>query len=421
MKMKLNFTILGIFTFNLCFAQTIIGEKEFLGKLILGDTEGTVKYAIDDEGFYSPGSPIVDDKGVLWFTPFNRDKMINFSDGNFKVIDYPDYYPKPTGQTTGAIISQSGLFGYYTGFPDDIWSWPIKNGITRYSFTNYSLPGGIIYEVSGNKGSEKIRTYISLEFDPYKFSMTENIHRYYTIRDPDETRVWLPTQLGGFSIGEDDLLYRNGILWSAVNEPVYGKHSYSYIGHVASGHAIWVGGGRLNSPGEFIITNPDGSIEMLIDLPWRKAVESEWYQYNYGLGPWGEIYFLLPPAFIPVSKGKSGDGIQYDIYGPDASKPAELVVVRNHLKYFGRLNDGRVHLRRDPNTTSEILGTYPNKTGFRILETGTKSEAIAGQTNVWYRVRLLDGTEGWFFGAFVHNLYDGPNGNPPPWPNVPDW
>jgi uncharacterized protein YgiM (DUF1202 family) len=80
-----------------------------------------------------------------------------------------------------------------------------------------------------------------------------------------------------------------------------------------------------------------------------------------------------------------------------------------------------VRLRKEPTTTGEIIGTYPNKTGFRILETGTKSEAIGGQKNVWYKVRLLDGTEGWFFGAFVHNLYDGPNGNPPPWPNVPDW
>ena len=53
-------------------------------------------------------------------------------------------------------------------------------------------------------------------------------------------------------------------------------------------------------------------------------------------------------------------------------------------------------------------------------ETGTKEETIGGQTSVWYKVRLLDGKEGWFFGAFVDNLYDGP-GTPPPWPNVPDW
>ncbi len=110
-----------------------------------------------------------------------------------------------------------------------------------------------------------------------------------------------------------------------------------------------------------------------------------------------------------------------DYMDPKPGGIAELVVVRNHLKYFGRLNDGGVRLRKEPNTTSDILGTYPAKTGFRILEKGAKEETIGGQTNVWYKVRLLDGKEGWFFGAFVHNLYDGPNGQPPPWPNVPDW
>lgn len=105
----------------------------------------------------------------------------------------------------------------------------------------------------------------------------------------------------------------------------------------------------------------------------------------------------------------------------DASIPAELVVVRNHLKYFGRLNDGGVRLRKEATTSSAIVGTYPNKTGFRILEKTEKEETIGGQTAPWFKVRLLDGTEGWFFGAFVHNLYDGPNGNPPPWPNVADW
>jgi hypothetical protein len=139
------------------------------------------------------------------------------------------------------------------------------------------------------------------------------------------------------------------------------------------------------------------------------------------LGPWGELYCLLPPKFVITRYSKDAEGGKYPVYEPDPTGTAELVVVRNYLKYFGRLNDGGVRLRKEPTTSGEILGTYPAKTGFRILETGTKIETIGGQKNVWYKVRLLDGTEGWFFGAFVHNLYDGPNGNPPPWPNVPDW
>ncbi|ULQ61177.1 SH3 domain-containing protein [Brucepastera parasyntrophica] len=121
------------------------------------------------------------------------------------------------------------------------------------------------------------------------------------------------------------------------------------------------------------------------------------------------------------SEGRYG-GKYYDVPHPFITdKPAELVVVRNYLKYFGRLNDDRVRLRAEPSTNAAVVGTYPVKTGFRILEKGTREETIAGDTDVWYKVRLLDGTEGWFFGAFVHNLYDGPDGSPPPWPNVPDW
>jgi len=111
----------------------------------------------------------------------------------------------------------------------------------------------------------------------------------------------------------------------------------------------------------------------------------------------------------------------YSVYSPEPGVPADLVVYRNHLKLFGRLNADRVRLRKEPNTTSAIVGTYPVKTGFRILETGTTQETIGGKTAPWIKVRLLDGKEGWFFGAFVANLYDGPDGSPPPWPNVPDW
>ena len=133
------------------------------------------------------------------------------------------------------------------------------------------------------------------------------------------------------------------------------------------------------------------------------------------------MYCLIPPDDLFVlEQGKYG-GVYTIPSPPKTTKPAELVVVRNYLKYFGRLNDSNVRLRKEPSTSADILGTYPAKTGFRILETGTKQETIGGQKNVWCKVRLLDGKEGWFFGFFVQNLYDGPNGKPPPWPNVPDW
>ena len=51
---------------------------------------------------------------------------------------------------------------------------------------------------------------------------------------------------------------------------------------------------------------------------------------------------------------------------------------------------------------------------------GSMTVSVITSYSIHY-TKLYDGKEGWFFGSFVHNLYDGPNGNPPPWPNVPDW
>ena len=99
---------------------------------------------------------------------------------------------------------------------------------------------------------------------------------------------------------------------------------------------------------------------------------------------------------------------------------AELIAVRNYLKYFGILNDDRIRLRKGPGTNTESLGTYPIKTGFRILEKSGVKQTIGGITDEWIKVRLLDGTEGYFFGPYIQNLYDGP-GTPLPWPNVADW
>lgn len=202
------------------------------------------------------------------------------------------------------------------------------------------------------------------------------------------------------------------MLWSA-KLPSGGRYAEKYLGRLMSGHQVWVGGGIADFIRYLTISNSKGQIELLVEIPWGPKLEPRQYgfnPFNYGLGPWGEIYALI----APYSDEKS-------VWPPKDGGTSELVVVRNYMKYFGRLNADRVRLRKESNTTSDVIGTYPIKTGFRILETGTTKETIAGQTNVWYKVRLLDGKEGWFFGAFVANLYDGPDGSPPPWPNVADW
>ncbi|MCK9169817.1 MAG: SH3 domain-containing protein [Treponema sp.] len=414
---KIVFIFFACIVSGRIFSQEIISaNKELLGQIPIGDGNGKIIYRLNDEYDEIPYGPAVSKEGKLYFFPsYKKNTVLVFENG--KLIERSTPPSLPLDEITNRqFSSQKGMILTPTGcqllITDKlIYYYSYYKIINRYydQTSIYAAPfGAILYAEGSGDG-------IAVTFN------TDTPSMEYDVIPENMLKKWLPTQQGGFSIGEDGLLYRNGILWSAAKKPTYGKYEYEYRGRLISGHILWSGGGRLNSPGQFIISDTRGNVEVVIDLPWRKAVENEWYQYNYGVGPWGEIYFLLPPSFIPVGAGKSGDGIKYNVYGPDPSKPAELVVVRNYLKYFGRLNDDKVRLRKGPSTATESLGIYPVKTGFRILEKGTAEETIGGQKNVWYKVRLLDGTEGWFFGAFVHNLYDGPNGNPPPWPNVADW
>lgn len=393
--------------------QVMTAEKEVLGYIKIGSGSSEVQYVSSEEGFYSPGAPVVDDKATLWFFPYNKDKILIFVKSLFSEIEYPEYYLKNNGPNTFLTTNQQGEFGYYAGYPSiELITWGRTVGISNPSFINYEIPSGGIVEVKGWNGKEQKQYVLSIEQIPNRHSMTELIKKSFVFRNPEQTRAWLPTQPGGFSIGDDGLLYRNGVLYSAVRPRELDNTDYRYLGRLASGHILWVAG----QPGMdkyFAIANSVGIVELYFELPWAQdhTATTTGAYFNYGLGPWGELYCLLaPPAIDPTTW-----------YKPNPAYPAELVVVRNHLKYFGRLNDSSVRMRKGPNTTSDILGTYPIKTGFRILERGTKEETIGGQKNVWYKVRLFDGKEGWFFGAFVHNLYDGPNGLPPPWPNVADW
>jgi hypothetical protein len=410
-KKNISFLLLLLIS---CFvwSQVIKAEKEHIISLIVGDGSGMIKFASTEEGLYSSGPPSVDKDGIIFFYPQLVDFIIEIKNRKMFTLDFPSDYSITSTPNLYPFVSQRGFYGY--SFHPGEQEYQLQlNSSTKGVAGNiyYYMPWGIYCEYKGYEGEVGFGT---VEYKPLLFSGLESVSKEYTFRDENKTRAWLPTQPGGFSIGDDGLLYRNGMIWSAVQvEPGYGTRHY--LGKLMSGHNLWSGGVDSDSPSKYIISDSRGKVELIIEIPWGrdKATdpESSFRIYNYGIGPWGEIYALIAPSWK--------DGAEY--YVPTPGESAELVVVRNHLKYFGRLNDGGVRLRKEPNTTSDILGTYPNKTGFRILEKGTKEEAIGGQKNVWYKVRLLDGTEGWFFGAFVHNLYDGPNGNPPPWPNVPDW
>ena len=400
--------------------ETIQAQKELITKLKLGTSDLELEYQSNEEGFYSPCGPMIDEKGqILLYPEAGEGAYHSLIQINRKgTVSKRELFPimkEWNGTTTLQFASQEGYIqlnnvcivlsenGYGSAFyPHEIADIPVTNE-ARY----YPLPFG---------------SYMESDSPPFVYSTEAKNGTAVRVRNVDETREWLPKQPGGFSIGDDGLLYRNGMVWSAVKPK--GKWEWSnYIGKLASGHNIFANGWRAQEK-ELAIADSKGTIELVVTIPWaaENNPAEKFNMFNYGVGPWGELYYLIPPQSMLESNIDKYGGYVYTIKQNEKIKdPAELVVVRNYLKYFGRLNDGGVRLRKGPSAADEILGTYPAKTGFRILEKGTAEETIGGKKSVWYKVRLLDGTEGWFFGAYVKNLYDGPDGNPPPWPNVADW
>lgn len=379
--------------------QTVVAEKEILGTIGIGKGPSQIRYLSTEEGFYSPGGIFVDSNGGLFFIQNFKDRpIIIFNKGEFTEKPIPGNLPDTWYGPSSFGVSQSGV-----SFSGSLF-FSLENG-TVYRQTDvydskymnptmangYPTPWGAVWE------SVDHRQLISASF---------RLGEAAQLRSQVETKSWLPTQSGGFTLGKDGLLYRNGMLWSAVRPKGKENYDFRYLGRIMSGHTVWCPGPPEVSS-DFYIVDARGNIELEVKIPGET-------RFNYGLGPWGEFYYLFAP---PMDKRLDP---MNDYYKPEPGMPAELDVFRTHLKYFGRLNDSNVRLRKDPSTTADILGTYPAKTGFRIIEKGTKQESIGGKTDYWYHVRLLDGKEGWFFGSFVANLYDGP-GTPPPWPNVADW
>ena len=218
-----------------------------------------------------------------------------------------------------------------------------------------------------------------------------------------EISNWL--QKRNYKLVNDKIYYNNQVYASFSekwfnNNSIYGRLKNNYI-------IIPIG--KSNSPSEFAIRPFDGDNELIVKLNYTLANNCDNFVVSWGIGNYGEIYILQGP-----------DLDSHSIYYNPINKDVKLFVIRNHLKYFGILNDDKIRLRKGPGTNTESLGTYQIKTGFRILENSGVKETIGGVTDEWIKVRLPDGTEGYFFGQYVQNLYDGP-GTPLPWPNVADW
>jgi hypothetical protein len=395
--------LLGVISFQLLCQEKVMAEKEILGKIEVGSESGKVQYYSSPEGLFSPNGPFVDGEGVLHFIPTTSySKIISFSKGIFKDSPFPQGWPQLSeGLPSLQFYSQQGVILFGFGF------FSYKEGrTTNVDFREY-LPNDVIKDLKG--GTICITPWgflIDYSISKKCFSLERLGVNKFKLRNLEDTMGWITSQKGGFSIGNDGIIYRNNLVYSIP------ERYNNYIGRLMSGHSLFKNGGTPGYERFFSISGSNGKNELILEIPWapKDNEDGNFRFFNYGIGSWGEIYILIAPPNLPGGEW----------YEPNPKYPVELVVVRNHLKYFGRTNADNVRMRKEPLATSDIIVELPKKAGFRILERNGKNETIGGKTSDWVKVRYLDGREGWIFGAFVDNLFDGP-GTPPPWPNVPDW
>lgn len=160
-------------------------------------------------------------------------------------------------------------------------------------------------------------------------------------------------------------------------------------------------------PNAFYICNEKDDIESEILIPWMlKSYNDIRYAYSFVIGEFGEIYCIIPSKPV-MEKFNIGHGETFYIDMPAWKDGyAEIVVIRNHLKNYGILIDENIVLRQDSTKKSEKLGLFEKGTIFKILSKDSNIVEVDGITGSWYKVRLGSGQEGYFFGAYVMNLFD---------------
>lgn len=412
--LKKNIFILCFFVFSVSvFGQTIKAEKDLLCKIPLGYGENEVYYYATEEYWKKPKGVYINQDGelVFCFLTSNKDDNLlkscscSFIRNKFNVSLEDRFYNFSMGTLTGqnlctynVDVTTGSVFTY------------IDNGFKKVELSGFKKPGNgnNIEYIPVEKGFLVDSSFRTRDANIVGIEIENG--RQVRIINKYELNDWLKTQKGNFEVKSDYLLYKNGMIYS---NRITSDELFKIVARLPSGHCIYT---KDQATSEFlsvfVITRPTGEYELEVEIPWAINLETfDGCYYDFSFGNYGEMYALITPEI------KDAD----EPYNHTFTKGnAELVCVRNYLKYFGVLTDDRIRLRSESTTSSESLGTYPINTGFRILEKGTKQETIGGDTGVWYKVRLLDGKEGWFFGAYVRDLYDGP-GTPLPWPNVADW
>jgi hypothetical protein len=203
-KFDISIVILLLICTSFFSQEKVTAEKEKITSLKLGSSDLGLSYKYNDEGFYSPKGPMIDDRGYMLLYPEAGsgayDNLIQIDrNGTIRKRELFPIMKEWRESTSLQFVSQQGYIqlnnvcidlsgtGYGSAFyPHEIEDIPVSTE-TRY----YPLPFG---------------SYMESISPPFIYSTEAQNGHTMKVRNLEETHIWLPTQSGGFSIGEDDLL-----------------------------------------------------------------------------------------------------------------------------------------------------------------------------------------------------------------------
>ncbi|MCQ2582449.1 MAG: hypothetical protein MJ160_00950 [Treponema sp.] len=220
-----------------------------------------------------------------------------------------------------------------------------------------------------------------------------------TVSNPipaDELNNWLEYQEGKFTVeykNEGWILYKDEIQYSLGYSYINVLAEYpeaSYYGKLKTGHNIFFCKNKI------LISDNTGEILEEIIIPWHfySKNSSKSLKFNldsFSFGNYGEMYCLIGPASNNLNKN------EYDYYD------SELVVIKNYFEKFGLTDALSLPLFNEAMDDAKVNCFITEPTGFYFLDDVVNEENPIDPKK-WYRVRLIDGTEGYFFGDSIKSL-----------------
>lgn len=137
-----------------------------------------------------------------------------------------------------------------------------------------------------------------------------------------------------------------------------------------------------------------------------KIVELTLYKDSYGIDHI-KLHYNNPFSirFEEISLlGERDDNNEYmKLSGPDFEYDEDILKNINIeiIKHFGVLNDSRVRVRNEPNLDGEHLGYLEKNQKVEVISKTNEIMKIGDMNSVWYKIKTIDGVEGWAYGFFI--------------------